>query len=227
MFPLWSSDGTRIAFNSLRQPPPQLYALNADSPGTEKRLLETKFPAGPSSWSSDGSLLIYQTTHPQTGGDIWALPLAGKSEQSPVVDTAADEQYGTLSPDGRWLAYISNETGAYEVYVQSFPSTGFKRQVSTQGGFEPQWRRDGKELFYMAPNQTLMAVGVKSNPTTLEVITTEALFATRIKWMEIQAVAHHYAAAPDGQRFLISSVTDEARSVPVTIVLNWSAALKK
>ena len=86
---------------------------------------------------------------------------------------------------------------------------------------------DGKELFYMAPNQTLMAVGVKSNPTTLEVTPPKALFATRIKWMEIQAVAHHYAAAPDGQRFLISSATDEARSVPVTIVLNWSAALKK
>ena len=79
----------------------------------------------------------------------------------------------------------------------------------------------------MAPNQTLMAVGVKSNPTTLEVSPPKALFATRIKWMEIQAVAHHYAAAPDGQRFLISSATDEARSVPVTIVLNWSAALEE
>ena len=153
--------------------------------------------------------------------------MVGKPEPYPVVRTAADEHYGTLSPDGRWLAYISNETGAYEVYVESFPATGFKRQVSTQGGFEPQWRRDGKELFYLAPNQTLMAVGVKSNPTTLEVSPPKALFATHIKWMEIQAVAHHYAAAPDGQRFLIISATDEARSVPVTIVLNWSAALKK
>jgi eukaryotic-like serine/threonine-protein kinase len=172
-------------------------------------------------------LLFYDSTDPQTGSDIWALPLVGKPEPYPVVRTSADEHYGTLAPDGRWLAYISNESGAYEVYVESFPATGLKRQVSTQGGFEPQWRRDGTELFYMAPNQTLMAVAVKSNPTTLEVSPPKALFATRIKWMEIQAVAHHYAAAPDGQRFLISGATDDARSVPVTIVLNWSAALKK
>jgi serine/threonine protein kinase/Tol biopolymer transport system component len=227
MFPLWSPDGTRIVFSSLREPPPQLYELNANSAGTEKLLLTTKFPKSPSSWSSDGSLLIYDTTHPQTGGDIWALPLAGKSDPYPVVRTAADEHYGTLSPDGRWLAYISNETGAYEVYVESFPATGFKRQVSTQGGFEPQWRRDGKELFYLAPNQTLMAVSVKSNPTTLEVSPPKGLFATHIKWMEIQAGAHHYAPAPDGQRFLIINATDEAQSVPVTVVLNWSVALKK
>ena len=227
IFPLWSPDGTRIAFSSLREPPPQLYELNANSAGTEKLLLKTNFPKTPSAWSSDGRLLFYDSINPQTGGDIWALPVVGKPEPYPVVHTAADEHYGTLSPDGRWLAYISNETGAYEVYVESFPATGFKRQVSTQGGFEPHWRRDGKELFYLAPNQTLMAVGVKSNPTTLEVSPPKALFATRVKWMEIQAVAHHYAAAPDGQRFLISSATDEARSVPVTIVLNWSAALKK
>jgi hypothetical protein len=226
MFPLWSPDG-RIAFNSIRQPPPQLYELNANSPGTEKLLLETNIPGGPSSWSSDGSLLIYQTHHPQTGGDIWALPLAGKSKPYSVVGTAADEHYGTLSPDGRWLAYISNVTGTYEVYAESFPATGFKRQVSTQGGYEPHWRRDGKELFYMAPNHTLMAVDVTTNPTTLVVSPPKALFATRIKWMEIQAGARHYAAARDGQRFLINSATDEARSVPVTIVLNWSAALNK
>jgi len=227
MFPLWSPDGTRIVFSSLRERPPQLYELNANSAGTEQLLLKTNLPKTASGWSSDGRLLFYDSIDPQTGGDIWALPLVGKPEPYPVVHTAADEHYGTLSPDGRWLAYISNETGAYEVYIESFPATGFKRQISTQGGFEPQWRRDGRELFYLAPNQTLMAVGVTSSSTTLEVSPPKSLFATQIKWMEIQAVAHHYAAAPDGQRFLICSATEDARSVPVTIVLNWSAALKK
>ena len=227
MFPLWSPDGTRIAFSSLREPPPQLYELNANGTGGEKLLLKTNFPKGPSGWSSDGRLLFYDTMHPQTGGDIWALPLVGKPEPYPVVRTLADEHYGTPSPDGRWLAYISNETGPYEVYVEAFPATGFRRQVSTLGGFEPQWRLDGRELFYRAPDQTLMAVDVKRNQTTVEFSPPKALFPTRIKWMEIQAAAHHYAVSPDGQRFLMTSATDEAQSSPITVMLNWTAVLKK
>ncbi len=242
MFPLWSRDGTRIAFSSLREPPPdadqdpstvlpsrmvpQLYELKANDAGTEKVLLKTNFPKNPSGWSSDGRLLFYDTVHPQTGGDIWALPLVGKPEPYPVVRTAADEHYGTPSPDGRWLAYISNETGPYEVYVEAFPATGFRRQVSTLGGFEPQWRLDGRELFYRATDETLMAVEVKSNRTTVEFSPPKALFPTRIKWMEIQAGARHYAAAPDGQRFLMISAIDEAQSSPITVMLNWTAALK-
>ena len=225
MFPVWSPDGTRIAFSSLRQPPVQLYELNANGAGTEKLLLQTNFPKFASAWSRDGSLLFYDSIHPETGGDIWALPLAGKPEPYPVVRTSADERYGTPSPDGRWLAYVSNETGAYEVYVEAFPRTGFKRQVSTLGGFEPQWRLDGEELFYRAPDQTLMAVEVKGNPTALAFGPPQPLFSTRIRWLEIQAVAHHYAPAPDGQRFLMLSATDEAQSSSITVVLNWTAAL--
>ena len=227
IFPLWSTDGARIVFTSLRAPPPQLYELEVGSAGNEKLLVPTRVPTSPTGWSSDGRLLLYTSTHPQTGGDIWALSLVDDREPLPLVRTAADERYGTLSPDGHWLAYISNETGAYEVYIDAFPSTGARRQASTAGGFEPLWRHDGRELFYMAPNQTLMSVEVRSTPKTLDLNVPRPLFPARFQWMEIQAVARHFAASRDGQRFLISSATDEAQSASVTVVLNWTAALAK
>ena len=226
-FPLWSPDGTRIAFGSLREPPPQLYMLDANSAGNEKLLLRTPFPKSPSGWSRDGELLIYSVTDPKNSGDIWALPLVGKREPYPLVNTTVDERYGTLSPDGRWLAYISNETGTYEVYVQALSGSGVRRQVSTRGGFQPHWRRDGQELFYIAPDRTLMAMDFRSSAATFETGPPNALFATRTRWIEIQAGTRNYAAAPDGQRFLVANATDEAQSAPITVVLNWIATLGK
>ena len=114
LFPLWSPDGARIAFTALRELPPQLYEMNLKSAGNENVLLKSKVPKVPSGWSVDGRLLLYTSIDPRNAGDIWALPLVGKPEPFPVVRTAADERYGTLFPDGRWLAYISNETGTYQ-----------------------------------------------------------------------------------------------------------------
>ena len=149
--------------------PPNLYELSADGSGTERLLLKTPFPKGPTGWSSDGRRLVFNSRQPRTGGDVWVLPLDPPGAAAvPVVATAADEGYGTLSPDGHWLAYVSNESALYQVYLQAFPGPGLRRQVSANGGLEPQWSRDGKELFYLAPDQTLMAVSVRSTPSTVE-----------------------------------------------------------
>jgi serine/threonine protein kinase/Tol biopolymer transport system component len=224
-FPVWSSDGARVAFSSLRDRPPQLYELAATRAGTEKLLLSAKLPNTPSGWSHDGRLLFYTVSDPITGGDIWALPLG--ADPYPVVKSANDERYGTPSPDGRWLAYVSNESGAYEVNVQALGAPGVRRQVSANGGFQPQWRRDGRELFYMAPERTLMAIEFESSLTTFAAAPPKTLFATGMKWIEIQGTARTYAVAPDGQRFLLASATEESRSAAITVILNWTGALQK
>jgi Tol biopolymer transport system component len=229
LFPLWSPMGTRIVFTSLREGPPNMpniYELDANGGGNDKLVFKSSLPTTPSGWSADGLLLIYTVVDPKTSGDIWALPFDSK-QPYPVVNSAADERYGTLSPDGRWLAYASNETGPYEVYVRAFGQTGLLRQVTTHGGFQPQWRSDGRELFYLAPDTKLMAIDFRSSPATFDAGPPKALFATRTKWIEIQATSRSYAAAPDGQRFLLANATEEARSASITVVLNWMTALRK
>jgi serine/threonine protein kinase len=223
VFPLFSPDGARVTFASIRNAPPQLYQIDAITGGREALLFATKLPTMPSDWSRDGQLLIYNVIDPKTSGDIWVLPLTSKQPYA-VVNTTADERYGTLSPDGRWLAYISNETGTYEVYVRSFPEPRVLRQVSAKGGLQPQWRRDGRELFYLAPDKTLMTIDVRPRAAAFDPGPAKALFATRTKWIEIQATSRTYAAAADGQRFLIANATDDARSAPITAVLNWVTA---
>jgi WD40-like Beta Propeller Repeat len=225
LFPVWSTDGARIAFSSLRERLPQLYELASTSAGTEKLLLRTNLPKVPSGWSRDGQVLFYTVSDPQTNGDIWALPL-GK-DPYPVVNTPNDERYGTPSPDGRWLAYVSNESGTYQVNVQALPGPGIRREISTDGGFQPQWRRDGQELFYMAPDKRLMAMDFRSSPATFDTGPPRPLFATRTKWIEIQGTARTYAVAPDGQQFLIASATESSQFGSITVVLNWVAAVGK
>jgi hypothetical protein len=161
------------------------------------------------------------------GGDVWVLSLdqAGAAFV-PVVTTAADEGYGTLSPDGHWLAYVSNESALCQVYLQAFPGPCLRRQVSANGGLEPQWSRDGKELFYLAPGQTLMAVSVQSTSSTVELSPPGALFTTRVNSTEAQAVARHYAVSRDATKFLISrSARPQAEAI--SVVLNLPATLRR
>lgn len=225
IFPLWSHDGRRIAFASVRDGPPQLYALDAGG-SNETRLLESNLPSVPSGWSRDGRLLVYTVVDPKTsGGDIWGLSLPDR-QPSAILTTAADERYGTLSPDGRWLAYASNRTGNYEVYVQSFPDPHVLRQVSSKGGLQPEWRRDGRELFYLAPDKSLMVVDAGTG-AGFDPGPPKPLFGTRMLSLEVQPTSRTFAAAEDGQRFLLANATQQAQAEPIRVVLNWDAALRK
>lgn len=151
----------------------------------------------------------------------------GRDVAIKVIAAAFAADHPSILPDGRWLAYVSNESGRYEVYVRSFPDPGVLRQVSHKGGLQPQWQRDGGALFYLAPDKTLMAVGVDPAGASFDPDAPKPLFATRTLWLEIQPTARTYAAARDGQRFLLANATQQAQSEPIRVVLNWAAALRK
>ena len=226
IFPVFSPDGARVAFASVREGPPQLYTLNADGAGSDTLLFKSPLPKVPTGWSHDGKLLVHTVVDPKTDGDIWVLALAD-SRPSVVLNTTADERYGTLSPDGHWLAYVSNETGRYEVYVQAFPGPGSLRQVSNKGGLQPEWRSDGRELLYLALDKRLMAIDMGPAGAALDPGAPRALFATRTMWLEIQPTARTYAASDRGQRFLLVNATAQAQVEPIRVVLNWDGALRK
>jgi Tol biopolymer transport system component len=225
IFPVWSPDGRRIAWASSRDGGFSIYWKSASGAGQDELLLRAS--GGqlkiPNDWSRDGRFIIYYDVDPKTKRDLWVLPLEGDRKPFVFLQTDANEAGAQLSPDGRWMAYASDESGTYEVYVRSFPDARSKFQVSTRGGVGPQWRRDGKELFYHAPDGKLMAVEVKGG-AAFEMGVPTALFAFRSGSF---ATIAPFAASGDGQRFLLSTITDDSGGAAVTVVLNWTAGLKR
>ncbi len=180
--PIWSPDSRQIAFRSNRKGVYDIYVKPAIGPGSEELPLasaQDKYPIG---WSPDGRFLLYSNFDPKTGIDIWALPMDGDRKPFPVVRTNFDEDLAQFAPDGKWIAYQSNESGRYEIYIQPFPGPGNQTQVSTSGGAQVRWRRDGKELFYIALDGRLMAVPIRvaSTAQTIEAGSPLPLFATRV-----------------------------------------------
>ncbi len=199
----------------------------------EQPLLITPQTKDPLDWSRDGRFLLYSVQDPKTQSDLWALPMTGERKPFPVVQTSFDEVGGQFSPDGRWLAYASNESGRYEIYVRPFPEPGGKWQVSTAGGTQPRWGRNGQELYYVAPDDRLIAVPTRLslNGRALDAGAPAALFPVRLAiGANIITTGNfaraQYAVAPDG-RFLLNVAADEAVTSPITVVLNWQAGLKK
>ena len=226
--PVWSPDGSRIAFSSNRTGVLDLYLKPSNGSGAEARLVESPNTKQSQDWSADGRWLVYYEVNLTTGRDLWALDMTSPDHTPRVVaNTPAEEVLAQFSPDGRWVAYQTNESGRFEVVVQPSPDAGGKWQVSTAGGVAPRWRADGKELYFLAPDATLMAVPVTAAGTSFEAGTPVALFPTRIvDGGTVTQNRPQYAVARDG-RFLINQPVADATAAPITLILNWNPEAKK
>ena len=214
---VWSPDGSRIAYGSDQKGPFDIYVKSTSGAAEAALLVESPFWKYPESWSADGRLLEYRQVDPQTRSDIWILPLDGKSKPFVFLKTPAEESHASFSPDGRFIAYGSDESGRSEVYVQTFPATGAKWQLSSDGGMSPMWRRDGKELFFATPDGHVMAVPVALRGASLEAGAPRALFASPAPLMTTWG--SNFVVSADGQRFLIVTSPIQEIASPITLVL--------
>jgi serine/threonine protein kinase len=221
---IWSPEGNRIVFGSTRKGHYDLYQKDSNGAGTEDVLIEDNLDKIPSSWSPDGRFILYSSAGSHAGTDLFALPLFGDRKPVPFLQTQFSESQGQFSPDGRWVAYTSFESGRAEVYVAPFPGPGGKWQISTGGGSSPRWRRDGTEIFFLALDNSLMAAAVNGKASSFQVGAVKLLFQTHLV-----GPRHEYDVSAGGQKFLINSAPqqDGAAPAPITVVLNWTAGLKK
>jgi serine/threonine protein kinase/Tol biopolymer transport system component len=222
--PLWSPDGKTIVFSSDRGGQFDLYTKAAGGGGQEQPLLHSEEMKVACDWSRDGRYIAFQSLGKKTNWDLWVLPTSGDRKPILFLQTPFNETRPAFSPDGKWLAYQSNESGRPEIYVQNFPGPGGKWQVSTAGGVEPAWRADGKELFYGGLDQKLMAVEIQAGET-FEAGVPRALFHATVQ--PIRNVRSHYLASADGQRFLLLAPLGRESMVPTTVVVNWNAGLSR
>jgi Tol biopolymer transport system component len=217
-FPVWSPDGSRIAFSSNRRRQSTLYQKLSSGVGGDEELPSSSGPKNTMDWSPDGRFILYRVLSANTKNDIWVLPMFGDRKPYPLLQTEFDEAWARFSPNGRWVAYTSNETGTSEVYVREFQGSGERWRVSTGGGILPLWRRDGKELFYNSGGK-LMAVDVKADRSSFEPGVPKLLFE--------RSGGGNFDVSRDGQRFLIPVLVEESSPEPITVVLNWTADVKR
>ena len=226
--PVWSPDGRSIYYASARAGKYDLYRKNSSGAGNEELILQTSSSKWPISISSDGTtLMIYGIGGRGTGDDLWSLPIdpaAGgpAGELTPFQQTEFDEDDAHLSPDGRWVAYSSNETGRYDVYVRPFPGPGGKWQISNSGGDFSVWRRDGRELFYLADDGSAMAVDVDGSGSSFKAGEPRKLFST-----QVFTTNSPWDVTADGQRFIVVSRGQYEAENAINTVVNWDAEAER
>jgi serine/threonine protein kinase len=228
--PIWSPDASEIVYRTNRRGIVEFYAKSANAAGKERPVLledvalasRLSITGIATDWSPDGRIILFAAVTASFGYDLWVVPPSG---QNPVkfLASPADEMLANFSPDGRLVAYTSNESGRYEVYVQTFPVSDRKWQVSTNGGYEPRWRGDGREVYYLSDDRKLIAVPVGAGPAFG---VPKPLFQTQVPEV-VNAMRSNYVPTRDGQRFLINTHNRDAAPTPITVVLNWQAGLKK
>ena len=224
--PVWSPDGHWLVFSSDRKTRLiyDIYQKAANGASNEELLFESNDYKRPTSFSPDGRFLAFTTlaAPPSGRGDIWILPLSGERKPFPFIQSSQfDESHGQFSPDSHFIAYESDESGIRQVYIAPFPGPGGKQQVSTNGGSDPVWRKDGKELFFLSEGK-LMVAEVKTNGSGLDIGNAQLMFDAHSGFGSFA----HYDITPDGKHFIISTV-GEGGSVPMNLVVNWNADLKK
>jgi Tol biopolymer transport system component len=225
---VWSPDGSRVVFSSAGN---GAYGLTMKrvAGGNDELLTKSGHIMVPHDWSPDGRYLIYYDNDPKTKRDLWVLPMDGERKPGIFLQTEFNETEAKFSPDMKWVAYQSDESGRYEIYVRPFPTqpgNGTKYQVSSGGGHQVRWRRDGKEMFYFTADGRLMAVDVSSSPTFHAGIP-HALFSAPIFGGGLTEDTHRWDMTADGQRFLINTVPEQGGSSPITVWVNWQTAIKK
>jgi Tol biopolymer transport system component len=218
---VWSPDGQQLIFASSRRGPVNLYMKAVSGGGSEQLLFESPLYDIPWQWSDTGPFVFFTRSDPKSGTDLWLSPTTGDGPPRPLTRTKFAENYPQLSRDGRWLAYTSDESGANEIYVQPFPSSGSQWQVSSAGGTEPRWRADGKELYYISASQKLMAVEVKTG-AGFDGGTPAELFQMPGR---NAGETTGYAVSRDGRRFLLDRVIEQTGAA-ITVVLDWQQRLK-
>jgi Tol biopolymer transport system component len=221
--PVWSPDGRQIAFNSPRLGTADFYIKPADDSGPEKLLVSLPTNERATDWSRDGKTLLFKTADPNVGlSDVWALPLAEPQKAFRVLGSPADERDAQFSPDARWIAYQSDESGRPEIYVQRFPEPGGKAIVSNAGGTQVRWSRNGTEIFYINPENALMVVPVRIPPGNgpLTIGAPTRLFSARIVPSSQAIARQQYVVSNDGKRFLMN-IIEEAPTAQTTLLLNW------